>query len=98
MKVKCFQHRVCPTLIGLTCTLLQLQSGWPAGGAAAKARAAQMQGFNGGGPNQMHQMMMTGGPETAEMHEAEAMAAAFRGVRLYLSLDRIFSMLGTCLP
>ena len=39
-----------------------------------------MQGFHGGGPNQMHQMMMNGGPEAAEMLEAEAMAAAFRGV------------------
>jgi len=53
-----------------------------AGGAAAKARASQMQGFHGGGPSHMHQMMMNGGPEAAEMREAEAMAAAFRGVSL----------------
>jgi hypothetical protein len=52
-----------------------------AGGAAAKARAAQMQGFRGGGPNHMQQMMMQGGPEAAEFLEAEAMAAAFHEVR-----------------
>jgi len=51
-----------------------------AGGAAAKARAAQMQGFRGGGSNPMQQMMMQGGPEVAELREAEAMAAAFHAV------------------
>ena len=36
-----------------------------------------MQGFRGGGPDHMQQMMMHGGPEAAEFLQAEAMAAAF---------------------
>jgi len=39
-----------------------------------------MQGFHGGGPNHMQQMIMRGGPEASEFMEAEAMAAAFHGV------------------
>jgi hypothetical protein len=49
------------------------------GGAAAKSHAEQMQGFRAGGINHMQQMIMHGGPQAAEFHEAEAMAAAFHG-------------------
>lgn len=63
------------------------------GGAAAKARASQMQGFRGGGPDHMQQMMMQGGPEAAEFLQAEAMAAAFHEDLAGVAMNRPMGMM-----